>query len=98
MIPKTPLIKTFYKALFAEKDVTFKGQVFPLRIVDGLRRFDVGHMLFIEQNPSKKTEWAARTRKGAKIMWIIDTKFNKYLVRVEDGKIIYLKGPSLGER
>jgi len=98
MIPKTPIIKTFFNALFSGKDVIFKGQKFPLRKIRGLKRFDVGNLLFIEQNPKKKTEWATRARKGAKIMWIIDTKFNRYLVRVEDGKIINLRGPSNGEK
>ena len=98
MIPRTPIIKTFFNALFSGKDVIFKGQKFPLRKIGDLRRYDVGNLLLIEQNPKKKTEWAARARKGAKIMWIIDTKFNRYLVRIEDGKIIDLRGPSSGER
>ena len=98
MLPKNILIKTFYKGLFANKDVFYKGQRFPLKKLGGLRRFDVGNLLFIEQNPKKKTEWADRARKGAKIMWIIDTKFNRYLVRVEDGKITNLKRSSEGEK
>lgn len=98
MLPRIPLIKTFFKALFTGKDVYFKGKKFPLRKIDGLKRFDVGNLLLIEQNPKKETEWAARARKGARIMWIIDTKFNRYLVRVEDGKITNLRGPSNGEK
>lgn len=97
MIPKRPLILTFFKAMFADKDVLYKGVKFPLRKVKGLRRYDVNNLLFIEQNPRKKTEWAKKARKGAKIFWIIDTKWNKYLVRVEDGRIIFLNKPSKGE-
>lgn len=85
------IITLFYKNMFGGKDVVYKGKKFPLRKVAGLRRYDVGNLLFIEQNPKKTTEWAARARKGAKILWVIDTKWNKYLVRVENGKITKLK-------
>jgi len=98
MLPKSTIIITFFKAMFAGKDVFYTGVKFPLRTVGGLKRFDIGNLLFIEQNPKKGTEWAARVRKGAKIMWIIDTKWNRYLVRVENGKIIDLRGPSSGEK
>jgi len=84
--------------MFGGKDVVYKGKKFPLGKLKGLRRYDVGNLLFIEQNPRKTTEWAERARKGAKIMWVIDTKFNRYLARVEDGKITRLRAPSGGER
>ncbi len=92
-----PIILTFYKAMFADRDVNFRGVKFPLKKVNGLRRFDVGNLLFIEQNPRKKTQWARMARKGMKIMWVIDIKFNRYLHRVEDGVIKKLTGPSKGE-
>lgn len=98
MLSKIPFIKTFYKALFADTDVFYKGTKFPLRKISGLRRFDIGNLLIIEQNPRKKTKWASMARKGHKILWIIDTRWNRYLIRVEDGKIIDLKGPSNGEK
>lgn len=91
MINFNLLINLFFKNMFGNKDVTYQGKTFPLRKTDGLRRYDVGNLLFIEQNPKKESEWALRARKGAKILWVIDTKWNKYLVRVEDGKIIRLK-------
>jgi len=85
------LITLFFKNMFGGKDVIYKGKKFPLSRAGGLRRYDVGNLLFIEQYPKKETESAARARKGARIMWIIDTKWNKYLVRVEDGKITRLR-------
>ncbi len=85
------IITLFFKNMFENKDVVYQGKTFLLRKTDGLRRYDVGNLLFIEQNPKKESEWAVRARKGAKILWVIDTKWNKYLVRVEDGKIIRLK-------
>ena len=84
--------------MFGNKDIEYKGKKFPLRTIGGLRRYDVGNLLIIEQNPQKNTSWAKLARKGHKILWIIDTKFNRYLVRVEDGKITRLKGPSQGEK
>lgn len=89
------LITLFFKNMFGNKDVEYQGKKFPLSKVNGLRRYDVGNLLFIEQNPKKETEWALRARKGAKILWVIDTKWNKYLVRVEDGKITRLKNEPL---
>lgn len=98
MIPKKALILAFFKAMFANKDVSYRGKVFPLKKIEGLRRFDVNNLLFIEQNPRKKTEWAKMAREGRKLMWIIDTKWNRYLIRVEDSNIIDLRGPSNGEK
>jgi len=91
MIPKKPLILIFYKAMFAGKDVYYKKVKIPLRKIGGLKRYDINNLLFIEQDPHKKTEWGKRAKKGAKICWIIDTKWNKYLYRIEDGKITKLR-------
>ena len=92
------ILKLFFKSMFAGKDVKYKGKIFKLRRLNGLRRYDVGNLLFIEQNPKKETEWAKRAREGSKIMWCIDTKFNRYLARIENGNITRLRTVSNGER
>ena len=91
MIPTTPLIKIFYKKMFLSEPVRIKNKEIPIKVKAGLRRYDVGNILFIEQNPKAKTVWATKAKEGAKILWIIDTKWNKYLYRVVDGKITKLK-------
>ena len=90
-MPTKKLILNFYNKLFAGEPAIYKGKKIPLKKVKGLRRYDVGNILFIEQNPKAKTVWAKEAQKGKKIMWIVDTKWNKYLYRVVNGKIIKLK-------
>jgi len=97
MIPKKPLISAFYTAMFANKDVRYKGAKFALKTVKGLKRYDINNLLFIEQNPNSGTVWANRAKKGAKIMWIIDVKFNRYLYRMEGKKVTKLTTSSNGE-
>jgi len=83
--------------MFDGKDVKYKGKNFPLKTIKGLKRYDVGNLLFIEQTKKSNTEWAKRALKGSKIMWIIDIKFDRYLVRVEDSKITRLNVSSNNE-
>lgn len=92
------LLKILFRAMFDNKDVVFKGKKFPLTKKNGLRRYDIGNLLFIEQDLKKKTEWAKRARKGIKIMWVIDIKYNRYLARVENENIIRLQSPSNNEK
>jgi hypothetical protein len=42
---------------------------------------------FIEQNPQKSSQYAAMAVRGAKIMWVIDTRTqNGFLGRMQDGQ------------
>ncbi len=87
MLPRNKLLAQFYKGIFYDRDITLEGKTIPLNKKNGLRYFKVGHLLFIEQNPKKDTKWANLARKGAKIMWLIDTKQNKYIYQVVDRKL-----------
>lgn len=84
------IIAEFYTSMFKNRDAVIKGKKFPLKKAKGLRQFRVGNLLFIEQNPRKKSEWAEKARKGAKILWVIDTRKNRYLYRIVDGKLTKL--------
>ena len=44
---------------------------------------------YVEQNVCTNSQFAAKAREGAKIMWVIDLRTNHYLGRVEDG-VVYL--------
>lgn len=93
MITKPKIISEFYKAIFANRDALIGGKKFPLRKIKGLKQYKVGNLLFIEQNPKKATKWAAMARKGAKIMWVIDQKTNKYLYQIINGRLLRLTKP-----
>ena len=84
------LLLFLYNNLFRNKSIKYKGRLVPLKVMKGLRSYILGDLLFIEQNPYKKSEFAARARRGRKIAWLIDKKKSKYLARVENGKIYIL--------
>ena len=44
--------------------------------------------ILIEQNPQKKSEWAALARAGQRIAWVM--RDGEYLARVVDGKVVML--------
>ena len=77
--------------MFGNKPAVIGGKSFALKKVEGLRRYDVGNILFIEQNSKKATPWGYLAREGHKIMWVIDKKWNDYIARVDNGKITNLK-------
>ncbi len=56
----------------------------------GLRyvEMDAGARL-IEQNPQKKTEWAALARDGQRVAWLM--RDGAYLARVVDGEVVMLE-------
>ena len=78
------------KSLFGGRPVQFRGKRIPLKYSGGLRNFRIGSLLFIEQNPRKKTKWAKMVDKGYEIAWLIDTANNKYLYQVVNGKVLRL--------
>jgi hypothetical protein len=80
----------FFKNMFDNKDVKLGSKVIPLERIKGLRSYRIGNLLLIEQNPKKESEYAKSTRGGAQIMWVVDTKINKYLYRIQDGKLFKL--------
>jgi len=87
MITSKKLILRIFKSLFAGRSFRYKGQEFPIQKIKGLRAFKIGGLLCIEQNPKSGSKYAALAKKGRKIMWIIDRKKNKYLLRVMDGVV-----------
>ncbi len=46
---------------------------------------------YVEQNKHSHSEYAARARRGACIVWVIEEKGGQYLGRIEDG-VVYMKG------
>jgi hypothetical protein len=79
---------------------TFNGRWFKNSVTEQLtlRGFDVqfhtgvgtAKVRFIEQNPNKDNEFARRAANGARIMWIIDQRSNKFLSYVEE-RVIHEK-------
>ena len=55
----------------------------------GLRyvKLDGGAQL-IEQNPTKRSEWAELARKGHRIAWVM--RDGEYLARIVDGEVVML--------
>jgi hypothetical protein len=61
-----------------------------------LRGFDVAFLYngqiasvrMLEQNPAKMSDYGRMARAGAKIMWVISLKNNKFLFRIQDGQVI----------
>jgi len=80
-------IKLLFKALFDPKVkfIEFQGKRIRKRKIKikyankFLSYFPLGRFIFIEQNPFKKSKWAAKARAGKKIAWLIDTKTEAYL-------------------
>jgi hypothetical protein len=76
-------------ALFRGKTVVFANQKLEVKKTKGgLRFYKLGNkLIFIEQNPLTKSEFAKRSRAGSEIAWLIDTKKNKYLKRIDNGRV-----------
>jgi hypothetical protein len=97
-------LKYLYRALFspgitrftlrASKDKKVNEYNLEKTSIKGLRAFELPGLLFIEQNPNKRTKWARLAKKGHKIMWVIDTKTNKYLAVVDNEKLTRLNKDS----
>jgi len=47
-----------------------------------------GDAILVEQNPKKRSEWAALTREGHRIAWLM--RDGEYLARVVDGEVVML--------
>lgn len=45
--------------------------------------------VLIEQNPNKKSEWAALARQGRRVAWVL--RDGEYLARVVDGEVVMLE-------
>ncbi|MDQ1591247.1 MAG: hypothetical protein QOG71_1874 [Pyrinomonadaceae bacterium] len=55
----------------------------------GLRHVKLaGGALLIEQNPTKKSEWAELARQGRRVAWVM--RDGEYLARVVDGEVTML--------
>lgn len=55
----------------------------------GLRHVKLGGgAVLIEQNPKKKSEWAALAREGHRVAWVM--RDGEYLARVVDGEVVML--------
>lgn len=63
--------------------------------IKSLRAFEFPGLLFIEQNPDKRSKWARLAKKGHKIMWVMDTKTNRYLAVVDNDKLTRLRKDSV---
>lgn len=46
------------------------------------------NFLLIEQNPLKPSKFGKRARAGERIAWLIDLDTNRYILRIENDKII----------
>ena len=56
----------------------------------GLRYVDLeGGAVLIEQNPKKTSQWAALSREGRRIAWVM--RNGEYLARVVDGEVTMLE-------
>ena len=76
MIPKKHLILIFYKAMFAGKDVYYKGVKFPLKLTKGLKRYDIHNLLFIEQNSKAKSEYFWASNWEERFQNFMESEFN----------------------
>ena len=55
----------------------------------GLRYVDLtGGAVLVEQNPKKRSEWAALAQRGQKVAWAM--RDGSYLARVVDGEVTML--------
>lgn len=45
--------------------------------------------VLVEQNPNKKSEWAALARQGRRVAWVL--RDGEYLARVVDGEVVMLE-------
>ncbi|MHA1298488.1 MAG: hypothetical protein ACTSO9_03495 [Candidatus Helarchaeota archaeon] len=54
-----------------------------------MRYVDIDEFRFIEQNPSKSSNWAKMAREGKKIVWVF--KHGSYYARILDGKFTKLQ-------
>jgi len=55
-----------------------------------LRQKKIGNFLFIEQDQGRDTKTAELSRAGHKIMWVVDTRNNRYLACVDNGKTYFV--------
>lgn len=59
------------------------------------RRFKEGKLFgidyqgkrYVEQNPETHSAYAARARRGSKIVWVIDLRTNQYLGRIDEEQV-----------
>jgi hypothetical protein len=55
----------------------------------GLRHVDLaGGAVLVEQNPKKRSEWAALAQNGHNVAWVL--RDGEYLARVVDGEVTML--------
>ena len=55
----------------------------------GLRYVKLGKdIVLVEQNPSKKSEWAQLAQQGRRLAWVL--REGEYLARVVDGEVTWL--------
>ena len=47
-----------------------------------------GGAVLVEQNPQKRSEWAALARRGQRVAWVL--RDGEYLARVVDGEVVTL--------
>ena len=87
------LAEQIHEALFsgAEK-VEIHNITFPVKhyLANPCRAVLLGEYLYITQNTDKDSKWAEAARAGSKISWLIHTRTNKYLARVQDGLLTKL--------
>jgi hypothetical protein len=63
----------------------------------GLRYVPLGNdAVLVEQNPNKKSEWAALARQNRRVAWVL--RDGEYLARVVDGEVVMLGGEESGDR
>lgn len=80
-----------YDAIFGdEEELDLDGEVYQMERTSRsrLRKFSIGGLIFLEQNPEKDLQWGRKAREGHEIMWVLDGR--TYVARVMDGYYLRL--------
>lgn len=92
-VEQYPALQAIYEALTSGKRGDEIDVGLPTKLRVGFfnhsqcRYVDMGAHRYVEQNKSTRSQYAARARKGAKIVWVIRLRDNRYMGCIEDGSI-----------
>lgn len=83
------LLLLLTNALLKNKTAVFASRNLKVqKTKGGLKYYKLSNeLILIEQNPLTKSGFAKRVRSGSKIVWLINTRTNKYLRRIDNGKV-----------
>jgi hypothetical protein len=81
-----------WKLFFAGEKVFYKNQELRTKYVNlksggTIKKIQVGEYLYLEQNPNSGSRYAAMSKQGHNILWIIHQPTNKYIGKVVDEKV-----------